>query len=88
MDLARKQHANYVNALRYVGCNVTTLPADERFPDCVFVEDPAVIVGGTALITQPGHPTRRNETIKMKALLQVRKYLCVKSFSISLKLLC
>ena len=30
------------------------MPADERYPDCVFVEDPVVVCGGTALITIPG----------------------------------
>ena len=33
---------------------VHQMPADERYPDCVFVEDPVVVCGGTALITIPG----------------------------------
>lgn len=33
---------------------VVELPADDRFPDCVFVEDPVVVCGDTALITIPG----------------------------------
>ena len=30
------------------------LPADERYPDCVFVEDPVVVCDKTALVTIPG----------------------------------
>ena len=30
------------------------MPADDRYPDCVFVEDPVVVCGDTALITIPG----------------------------------
>ncbi len=30
------------------------IPADEQFPDCVFVEDPVVVCGDTALVTSPG----------------------------------
>ncbi len=46
------------------------LPADEKFPDCVFVEDAAVIVGGHALLTQPGDPSRRDETLRMGRVLK------------------
>ena len=33
---------------------VHVMPVDERYPDCVFVEDPAIVCDGTALITIPG----------------------------------
>ncbi len=32
------------------------VPTNERYPDCVFVEDPVVVCGDTALITIPGEP--------------------------------
>jgi dimethylargininase len=54
---------------------VTELPADERLPDCVFVEDTAVVVGrpgeagALALITRPGAPSRRGETQAVAAAL-------------------
>lgn len=60
--LARSQHAAYVAALIASGATVETVAADEAHPDCVFVEDTAVIVDGVALITQPGAPSRRGET--------------------------
>ena len=51
----------YVAALREIGLDVIELPADEKHPDCVFVEDVAVVCNGTALLTRPGHPDRKNE---------------------------
>jgi len=70
MSLARTQWRAYVRALEGVGCKVTTLPADEKFPDCVFVEDTAVIVMGHALLTKPGDPTRRDEIKNMRPVLE------------------
>ena len=32
---------------RSLGVEVRVLKADEAFPDCVFVEDPAIVVEGT-----------------------------------------
>jgi len=70
MDLARQQWKSYVRALENLGCQVTTLPADEKFPDCVFVEDTAVIVMGHALLTKPGDPSRTDEIKNMKPVLE------------------
>ncbi len=78
--LAREQHAAYRAALEASGAVVTELPADERFPDCVFVEDTAVVVGGPgeggegagerlALVTRPGAPSRLGETEAVAAEL-------------------
>jgi dimethylargininase len=72
---ARAQHAAYRAALEASGAAVTELPADERLPDCVFVEDTAVVsgrpgeAGGLALITRPGAPSRRGETDAVAAAL-------------------
>jgi len=68
--LARKQHATYVETLRSTGVDVRVLKADEDFPDCVFVEDAAIIVEGHALLTKPGDPSRKNEVRKMRRLLR------------------
>lgn len=48
-------------ALREIGLDVIELPADENHPDCMFVEDIAVVCNGTALLTRPGHPSREKE---------------------------
>jgi dimethylargininase len=45
------------------------VPADEDHPDCVFIEDTAVIVGEIAVITRPGAPSRRGETGPVAAAL-------------------
>ncbi|MBA3463993.1 MAG: N(G),N(G)-dimethylarginine dimethylaminohydrolase [Deltaproteobacteria bacterium] len=58
--LAREQHALYRAALRVD--HEIVVEADEECPDCVFVEDTAVIVGSKAIITRPGAVTRRRET--------------------------
>jgi dimethylargininase len=58
---ARSQHDAYVLALQSGGFTVVRIPADEDHPDCCFVEDTAVIVAGDALLTRPGHPSRRRE---------------------------
>jgi dimethylargininase len=61
VGLARRQHAAYVEALGSMGARVRWLPADESHPDCVFVEDTAVIARGRAVILRSAHPGRRGE---------------------------
>lgn len=60
-ELALKQHDSYIEALKQCGVEVTVLPADERYPDSCFVEDPAVITRKCAIITNPGAPSRNGE---------------------------
>lgn len=67
--LARAQHAAYRDALVAMGARVTVLDPDEACPDCVFVEDTAVVAAGLAVITRPGAPSRRAETAAVKAAL-------------------
>lgn len=68
---ARSEHEAYVQVLgTRLGLEVVELPADESLPDCVFVEDAAVVCGDTALITRPGAESRRRETEAMKAALK------------------
>lgn len=68
---ARAEHEAYVEVLKTrLGLEVVELPADESLPDCVFVEDAAVVCGETALITRPGAESRRRETEVMKEALK------------------
>jgi dimethylargininase len=69
---ARAQHAGYVAALRRLGADVIELPADEACPDCVFVEDTAVIAGGIALLARPGAASRQAEPAAVHAALAAR----------------
>ena len=60
-ELALHQHDTYIEALKQCGVQVTVLPADERYPDSCFVEDPAVITRKCAIITNPGAASRNGE---------------------------
>jgi dimethylargininase len=59
--LARGQQEAYRACLEEGGFAVVMLAADEAYPDCAFVEDTAVVLEESALITRPGHPSRRGE---------------------------
>ncbi|MBZ0237886.1 MAG: dimethylargininase [Deltaproteobacteria bacterium] len=69
---ARAQHAAYAVALAGLGVEVITLAADEAHPDCVFVEDAAVVAGEVAVITRPGAPSRQGEVDAVAAALAGR----------------
>jgi dimethylargininase len=62
-------HTKYVEALEKYGLEVTILPGLAEHPDCCFVEDAAVIVNGTAIICNLGHPSRRGEVTDVKEVL-------------------
>ncbi|HEX5313633.1 MAG TPA: dimethylargininase, partial [Gammaproteobacteria bacterium] len=59
---ARRQHREYEETLRALGCRIVALPAEPALPDSVFVEDAAVVTEEIAVITRPGAPSRRGET--------------------------
>ena len=69
LDAARAQHRAYEARLRRLGCRVISLPADEAFPDSVFVEDVAFVVDEVALMTRPGARSRRGEEESVAAAL-------------------
>lgn len=59
--LAVRQHDAYVAVLAARGIDVIRVDADDRYPDCCFVEDPVVIVGGTAVVCEMASEARRGE---------------------------
>jgi dimethylargininase len=61
VDKARAQHDRYQVLLGAAGYELVVLPADEAHPDCVFIEDTAVVLGPVAVITRPGAESRRGE---------------------------
>lgn len=61
-ERAAAQHRQYRRVLESLGCTVLALPADDAFPDCVFVEDTAIVLDELAVITRPGAESRRGET--------------------------
>lgn len=72
VGLARKQHAEYVDALREAGVQVEVLNADERFPDSCFMQDPAMIVDSAAILNRMGAPSRVGETDLVVDILRAR----------------
>jgi dimethylargininase len=63
---ARAQHAAYTDALADL-VELVVLPADEELADACFVDDCAVILGGRALLTRPGAPSRAAEPERLAA---------------------
>jgi hypothetical protein len=52
VDLARRQHGEYVAALHASGWTIREVPADD-LPDSVFVEDTVVIFDELAVVRDP-----------------------------------
>jgi dimethylargininase len=63
IDVARAhaQHASYERALAAAGYRIERLPGDADMPDCVFVEDVAIVFDELAVVTRPGALSRRRE---------------------------
>jgi dimethylargininase len=59
---ARRQHAAYEAALADAGYQVVRLSGSDEMPDCVFIEDTAVVLDDVAIVTRPGAVSRRAET--------------------------
>ncbi|MBM3122285.1 MAG: dimethylargininase [Chloroflexi bacterium] len=61
LDLARRQHRAYQEALAELGCQVIALPEAPELPDAVFVEDLALVLDEVGILTRPGAESRRPE---------------------------
>lgn len=70
---AKEQHAAYAGALRDAGYDLEVIPADDAHPDCVFIEDTAVVVGSVVVATRPGVSERRGEVAPVVERLRVRR---------------
>lgn len=70
LDLARRQHDAYCEALTACGLDVTALEPDPDLPDACFVEDTAVIWRGTAVLCHPGAPERQAEVDRIVPALE------------------
>jgi len=64
-ELALKQHDAYIVALESCGVAVTVMPAEEAYPDGMFVEDVALLKERCAIVTRPGADARKGETVSM-----------------------
>lgn len=61
LALAQRQHEGYQEALRACGAQVTVLDVNSAMPDCVFVEDTAIVLDEVAVMMSPGAISRRRE---------------------------
>lgn len=68
-DRARRQHADYVAMLDAAGYRIEAVAGDEAHPDCVFIEDTAVVLGSVAVIARSGASSRRGETAPVRDAL-------------------
>ena len=68
--MASVQHREYRNLLASLGLDVIRIPADPAYPDCVFVEDTAIVLDDLAVITRPGAESRRGETRAVADVLE------------------
>lgn len=64
------QHNNYVLQVKKVVPRTIQIPANEEFPDMVFVEDPAIVNGKRALMTKMGPKSRAGEVKLMRPVLE------------------
>ena len=69
MTAALDQHQKLVGAMQSIGLQIFEIPSD-GCADSVFIEDAVVIVGKTAMITNPGAVSRRAETVGVKRFLE------------------
>lgn len=71
--LAAQQHAAYESALRAMGAEVVAAPADAACPDCVFVEDTALVLDQVAVIGAMRRASRAPETSLIERLLGTQR---------------
>jgi dimethylargininase len=68
--LALRQHAAYCDALRACGADVITLDVNRALPDCVFVEDTAIVLDELAVMMSMGAESRRDEPAGIEPTLR------------------
>jgi dimethylargininase len=73
VGLAKEQHRLYVSILRESGLHVIELSPLERFPDSVFMQDPALLGSRRTLIGRFGEGSRRGEEKALRENLSDRR---------------
>ena len=69
LEIAQQQHHAYEQILGQLGARVISLPAEPALPDCMFVEDPALVLEELAVVFPLGTETRRREAATIAAAL-------------------
>lgn len=69
LALAVEQHRAYCKALEQCCLTLTFLEPEPRYPDSTFIEDTAVLTSRSAILTNPGAPSRQGEVTSVGQLL-------------------
>ncbi|HTC47592.1 MAG TPA: arginine deiminase-related protein [Candidatus Aquilonibacter sp.] len=72
-QIAARQHADYVQALRKLGLTVLNLPPAPALPDSTFVEDTALVLDEVAVMTSPCLPRKQEVESIHQILANYRK---------------
>lgn len=67
---AKEQHRRYRQALEHFGYTLIEMSPDSRYPDSVFVEDPAVIIRDKLVIARLRRAERRGEETRVAQALE------------------
>lgn len=70
---ALAQHQQYEDALRAMGATVVTAPADSNCPDCVFIEDTALVLDAIAIIGRMRRDSRAPEVANVERWLATQR---------------
>ena len=73
MKLAHEQHQRYIDVLHSL-VSVIEVPADAALPDCNFIEDTALILNDSLVLSHPGAVTRRGEVIGVDSALRTHEF--------------
>jgi dimethylargininase len=74
-ERAVRQHAAYCDALRKLGVEVRTLSVHSELPDCVFIEDTAVVLDEAAVMASMGTRSRQIEPAGIEPVLREHREL-------------
>ncbi len=73
VELARRQHDSYCQTLESLGLELIRVAPDDRYPDCCFVEDPAVVVDSAVMVLNLGASSRVGEADGIRDVLGALK---------------
>ena len=60
-EIVSEEHINYVKAINKAGLKINLLEPLEKYPDSIFVEDPAITYKSNIIILNPFDPSRNGE---------------------------
>ncbi|MDB9786488.1 arginine deiminase family protein [Bacteriovoracaceae bacterium] len=81
LSLAERQHQNYIDTLKKILPTIFEIEGDTEYPDCNFVEDTAIIVGNTAILSILGAESRQGEERRIKSILENIPHLEINSLT-------